>query len=176
MPRGTKRAAEKAPEAPPSASKKGKSAKSAPKKGKTEEEAHNGHHGEGHEAGPKGSICHFEIPVRDIAKAKKFYSTVFGWSFQTFAPTYEYVMYEGETKEKSSRLPHGGLILVDKAPPKAAGVIVHLTWPTIEDALKRVVAAGGKVVKPKFDIGGNIGFNAWFSDPDGNTIAVWAQK
>ena len=38
-----------------------------------------------------GKVVHFEIPADDLPRAKKFYSTVFGWSTSEM-PEMEYVM------------------------------------------------------------------------------------
>ena len=31
-------------------------------------------------------VVHFEIPAKDLERAKKFYSTVFGWQLQQMGP------------------------------------------------------------------------------------------
>jgi predicted enzyme related to lactoylglutathione lyase len=33
-------------------------------------------------------IDYLELPVTDVAEAKRFYSTVFGWSFTDYGPDY----------------------------------------------------------------------------------------
>ncbi len=38
-----------------------------------------------------GKVVHFEIPADDLARAKKFYSTVFGWTLNEF-PEMEYTI------------------------------------------------------------------------------------
>jgi predicted enzyme related to lactoylglutathione lyase len=36
------------------------------------------------------NIVHFEIPVDDAERAKKFYTELFGWKVEQFSPGMEY--------------------------------------------------------------------------------------
>ena len=45
---------------------------------------------------------HIEIPTTNFKKAKKFYGTVFGWSFED-VPDMDYVLFKAGTQ------PNGGL-------------------------------------------------------------------
>lgn len=46
----------------------------------------------------------------------------------------------------------------------------------IEEHIKKVVAAGGKVIKEKYEIMGGHGFAADCQDLDGNIFALYSQK
>lgn len=52
------------------------------------------------------------------------------------------------------------------------GPLIILFADDLEDALARVEAAGGAVVKPIFDFPGGRRFQ--FTDPDGYELGVWS--
>jgi predicted enzyme related to lactoylglutathione lyase len=52
------------------------------------------------------------------------------------------------------------------------GPIITVDVESIDDALGRVAAAGGKVVLPKNEVPG-MGFTAYFSDSEGNLMGLW---
>jgi predicted enzyme related to lactoylglutathione lyase len=52
---------------------------------------------------------------------------------------------------------------------------VGVETESIDDTLKAIERAGGKVVTPKHAIG-EWGFMADFSDPDGNVMALWEKQ
>jgi predicted enzyme related to lactoylglutathione lyase len=43
----------------------------------------------------------------------------------------------------------------------------------IDAALAKVEQLGGKTVKPRQDIGGGMGFTAYFTDPEGNLMGLY---
>ena len=45
-------------------------------------------------------------------------------------------------------------------------------WPSIDEALRRVEAAGGKTVTEKMPVG-EMGFAGYFADTEGNLIGLW---
>jgi uncharacterized protein len=51
-------------------------------------------------------VQHFEIPADDMARAKKFYSSVFGWKIQD-VPGLEYAMADSVETDQN-RQPIGG--------------------------------------------------------------------
>ena len=42
-----------------------------------------------------GQLVHFEIPAADSARAKKFWSDLFGWDYDTYPGPVEYNMLKG---------------------------------------------------------------------------------
>jgi predicted enzyme related to lactoylglutathione lyase len=48
--------------------------------------------------------------------------------------------------------------------------------PDLSLPLSKVAAAGGKVVMPKTKISDDIGYMAFFIDPEGNSIGLHSQK
>lgn len=100
-----------------------------------------------------------ELPAADLAAAKRFYSTVFGWTLTDFGPTYSCTLtgdvdvgLQADTAEAT------------KAPLPVIDV------PDLEKALGDVTAAGAPIVKPIFGFPGGRRFH--FLDPNGNELAV----
>ena len=67
-----------------------------------------------------------------------------------------------------------GHLYPGKPAPAGTGPTVHLASPDkLEDALKRVTAAGGEVVSDVISI--PAGHFAYCLDPDGNSISLFAR-
>jgi uncharacterized protein len=107
-------------------------------------------------------IDYVELNVGDVARSKKFYGSAFGWAFTDYGPDY--------CEFNDGRLKGG---LTSTAPVRASGgPLVILYADDLEDAVKRVQKAGGKIAKPIFSFPGGRRFH--FSDPDGYELAVWS--
>lgn len=105
-------------------------------------------------------IDYIEFAVRDIARAKAFYSAAFGWTFTDFGPEY---------CEFSDGRMKGGFDAM--TPPNPGGPLVVLYGTDLEDTIRRVKAAGGRITKPVFEFPGGRRFQ--FTDPEGYELAVW---
>lgn len=108
------------------------------------------------------AIDYIEITVPDLAAAKAFYGSAFGWSFNDYGPTYAGI--QGEAREQ------GGLCQGDAQ--RGRGPLVILYSADLETTLKAVEAAGGTITTPPFEFPGGRRFH--FSDPGGNELAVWS--
>lgn len=116
------------------------------------------------------AINWFEIPATDMARAKKFYETIFDIQMEEMEmPGMKYAMFPFDpTKGKIA----GGLAESPMHVPGTTGAIVYLNAnPDLQNVLDRIEKAGGKVTMPKTSIGQN-GFMAFFTDPEGNTMAL----
>lgn len=117
-------------------------------------------------------VVHFEIPVDDMARAKKFYQ-IFGWQLEDF-PGMDYVGVR-TTPIDENRMPkepgsiNGGMMMRSKDAPTPVFAI-HVK--SVDEAVSKVVAAGGQLVAPKMEIGG-MGFYAYVKDTEGNVVGLW---
>lgn len=84
-------------------------------------------------------IDYVEFNVTDIAASKAFYGSAFGWTFTDYGPEY--------CEFADGRLTGGFTTL---GPVRSGGPLVIIYADQIEDAQRRVEAAGGKIVKPIF--------------------------
>jgi uncharacterized protein len=110
----------------------------------------------------------FEIPVTDIARATRFYSTIFGQEFKIEEATPGFQMAQLAYEDGVG----GALVQGDGYVPSAHGTLVYLNGgEDLSTVLDRVEAAGGQVLTPKMDIGEH-GFAAFFVDSEGNKIGL----
>ena len=107
-------------------------------------------------------IDYIEFPAVDIADTKKFFATVFGWTFTDHSPGY--------TSFKDGRL-RGGF---DKARRVAnGGPLVVLYAKDLEGAKADVIKHGGHITKETITFPGGRRFH--FKDPSGNELGVWSE-
>lgn len=122
-------------------------------------------------------VQHFEIPVDDTTRARKFYEECFGWKTAVWPmPNMEYVgMTTGpmdeHNKPQEPSFINGGMFKRGAQFP-VTGPTVAVTVDNLEEALAKVTASGGEVVMPAQDIGG-MGLYAYIKDTEGNVIGVW---
>jgi len=113
------------------------------------------------ETKPEKRIDYIEMPVKDIARTKEFYGTVFGWEFVDYGPGY--------TSFHDGRL--GGGFTTEGNPP-IKGLLLVIYTGDLAALQKKIEAAGGKIVKAIFSFPGGRRFH--FTDPSGNELAVWS--
>jgi uncharacterized protein len=107
---------------------------------------------------------HIEIPTTNFKKAKKFFGTVFGWTF-TEIPELETVSF------RAGAQPNGSFYFVKKMPKKGQ-VNVYIEVEDIDAKLKEIKKAKGKVLVKKTQIL-DMGWMAQFSTPDGCYLSLW---
>lgn len=118
-------------------------------------------------------VVHFEIPVKDMAKAKKFYGGIFNWQLNEL-PEANYtlvntVAVDENQMPKESGAINGGLTMQSD---DIKSTVVVIDVPNVDEYVKKVESAGGKLVKPKVKVF-EMGYVAYVKDPDGNVIGIW---
>jgi len=113
----------------------------------------------------------FEISVSDIARAKKFYETVFGVKMeQSEMMGMKMAFFPAENMNGKVS---GGLVEGPMHKPSTDGAKIYFNGnPDLSVALGRVEAAGGKITMPKTQISPEIGHMAFFTDSEGNGVAL----
>ena len=109
-----------------------------------------------------GNLVHFELPATDTARAKAFWSSLLGWSFQEPFGGMEYHMTDGTT-------PAGAIFLADQAPVGHANI--YFDTDDIDASLARVGELGGQAAA-KQPIPG-IGWFATCVDSEGNAFSLF---
>jgi uncharacterized protein len=113
-----------------------------------------------------GKICYLEIPAKTADASADFYSRMFGWRVRKRGDgelafddangvSGTWVKESDHTREERTRI----YIMVDD----------------IADTLKRIEAAGGRVLTPRTDIGSGMGAFAVFADPVGNEFGLYEE-
>ena len=119
------------------------------------------------------NVVDFQIPVDDMARAKKFYNSVFGWKLDDI-PGMNYtsaitVPIDEKHVPTHTGAINGGMMTrsgVFKAP------VVTINVSDIDKAMQKVVKAGGKIAKEKQAIM-DMAYLAYIEDTEGNITALW---
>ncbi len=116
----------------------------------------------------------FELPVADMDRAKAFYETVFDIQIQVH-DLGGFVM--GWFPSDHSKPGATGSLVKHETyiPSETHGPLIYFSCADLGNELGRVEAAGGKITKPKTEIGGGHGFMALFTDTEGNRVALHSQ-
>ena len=121
----------------------------------------------------RGNVVHFEVPAKDMKRAQKFYSDVFGWQINEI-PEDNYTMV-GTTPSDENGMPkepgsiNGG---IGKKTGPLQNPVITIQVDSIEEALKTVQAHGGKLERKKMAVG-NMGWAAYFKDTEGNVMGLF---
>jgi len=116
----------------------------------------------------------FEIPVKDMDRAIKFYETVFGIKMQRHKMD-NLDMAWFPWKEGVPGAP-GSLVYNEEfyIPSEKNGVLIYLTTPSgnLDQDLEKVEKAAGQVLIPRKQISEEYGYMAVILDSEGNRIAL----
>ena len=121
----------------------------------------------------KSAISWFEIPSTDLARATKFYETIFGISLIPMdLPDIKMRMFPVEDPMTGI----GGAVVHSDGfhkPSATDGPLIYLNGnPDVQQVLDKVEAAGGSITVPKTEISPEYGFMAVIIDTEGNRIGL----
>ncbi|MFL6663475.1 MAG: VOC family protein [Rhizobacter sp.] len=120
----------------------------------------------------RSALNWFEIPVRDMDRAQAFYEKLLDTTLrreQMGEQTLSVFRYEENAGTG------GCLLQAGPMQPSAQGTIVYLNAePSLDAALARVEAAGGRIVTPKVQLPGDMGAFAHIVDTEGNRVGLHA--
>lgn len=112
------------------------------------------------------AINYIEFTTPDVDAAKKFYSAVFGWTFEDWGP--DYASFAPEQAGIAGGFARGAV-----AASSAGAPLIVLYSKNLEATEAAIVAAGGSIAVPTFTFPGGRRFH--FKDTAGNTLAVWSE-
>lgn len=119
------------------------------------------------------SVVHFEIPSANSARAKKFYSSVFGWKAKEY-PKMNYTIWSTVEVDKKTMRPktpgaiNGGMIKrgkIVKAP------VIYMYVKDIDSTIAKVKKQGGNALGKKAHVQGDM-YTAYFKDSEGNVMGL----
>jgi len=113
-----------------------------------------------------GKICYLEIPATDIARSADFYRDVFGWETRERG--------DGSTSFDDTVGGVSGSWVLGRPPCDTPGVLVYIMVADANTAARKIIAAGGGVVRP-VDPTAQVTF-AHFRDPAGNVLGIYEQS
>lgn len=120
-----------------------------------------------------GRVVHFEIPFEEGDRARSFYEDAFGWNLMHL-PEMSYTMVStGPTSEQGPPSEpgfiNGGMM---QRGGSITGPVITVDVDDIDGALEKIEKLGGSTVSPKQTVG-DMGFAAYFKDPEGNLLGLW---
>ncbi len=104
-------------------------------------------------------IVYVELPAQELTATKDFYSSLFGWTFQDYGPTYSAFSDSGI---------EGGFNSDPTERTKAPLPVIESH--ALEETEQSILKAGGVITLPIFSFPGGRRFH--FTDPAGNELAV----
>jgi hypothetical protein len=118
-------------------------------------------------------VVHFEIPFDDKQRAMRFYGDMFGWKLVDM-PQMNYVLassveVDEQQMPKEPGAINGGLF---QRPKDAPHPTIYVGVESVDDTIRKVEAAGGRVVTPRTPIPG-MGAYARIADTEGNVIGLF---
>ena len=121
---------------------------------------------------PTHAVIWAEIPVTDMLRGCSFYQTLTGQELMLDETGPNPIMMFAVSDLKTGVSGH---LYPGKPARPGEGPTVHLVMPdSVETAMARCTAAGGKVVSPVIDI--PPGRFAYAQDPDGNSISLFEPR
>ena len=115
---------------------------------------------------PHGKICYLEIPANTPQASADFYSSIFGWKVRRRG--------DGELAFDDAGGVSGTWVKKSDRTPKER-TRTYVMVDDIAATLKRIAAAGGRVLTPRTDIGSGTGAFAIFADPVGNEFGLYEE-
>jgi predicted enzyme related to lactoylglutathione lyase len=120
----------------------------------------------------KNAISWFEIPSTDLARAQKFYETIFEIRLIPMdMPNLKMRMFPVEDMTGV-----GGAVVSSDGfhkPSATDGPLIYLNGnPDVQNILDKVEKAGGQIMAPKMEISPEYGFMAVIIDTEGNRIGL----
>lgn len=117
-------------------------------------------------------VVHFEIPYDDAERARAFYAAAFDWQL-TPVPELDYTLVttgpSGDAGPTEPGYIDGGM--ARREPPLGAPTVV-VDVDDIDASLAEIERLGGATVLTKTAVG-DMGFSAYFKDPEGNVVGLW---
>ena len=116
------------------------------------------------------NVAHFIVHANDLVRARRFYENVFGWKFEPWGPPDFYLIHTGDEQNPGVQ----GLMHKRREPVNGTGMTgfeCTIEVQNIDETIRAIEAAGGKIVMAKFHIP-TVGTGVYFNDPEGNFVGA----
>ena len=121
-----------------------------------------------------GRVVHFEIPFDDGDRARSFYKEIFDWQVQTMPEMGGYTLVvsgpSGDAGPTEAGFINGGMLSREQS--ATPGPVIVVDVESIDATLEKIGGLGGSTVVEKVPVG-DMGFAAYFTDPEGNVVGLW---
>ena len=115
------------------------------------------------------TIVHFDVPADNVERAKKFYSTLLGWKFESF-PEMQYNLITTTNLEGNPGVGGG----MGKRMDPSQRIVNYFGVKSIDTAIKQVKSLGGTLLTDKMAVP-KMGYLANCIDTEGNTFGLWEE-
>ena len=120
-----------------------------------------------------GRVVHFEVPFDDAERARGFYKELFGWQIVEMPEMGYTIVSTGPSGDQGPTEPGyigGGMLSRQQAATDRPVIVIDVD--SIDETLQRVGGMGGSTVVGRTPVG-EMGFAAYFTDPEGNVMGLW---
>ena len=121
-----------------------------------------------------GGVIHFEIPADDQERARNFYNQALGWRIDPM-PEMDYNVVITTPMDEQTGRPtepgaiNGGMMAREG---ELTSPVITVDVEDIDAALAKIEGLGGSIVQAKQPVM-DMGFAAYFRDPEGNILGLW---
>jgi predicted enzyme related to lactoylglutathione lyase len=116
------------------------------------------------------TIVHFDVPAEDVERAKKFYSALFDWKFESYGG----MQYNLITTRNLDGTPGVGGGMGKRMDPSQR-IRDYFGVRSIDVAMKKVKSLGGSITTDKMTVPG-MGYLANCMDTEGNVFGLWEEN
>ena len=120
-----------------------------------------------------GRVVHFEIPFDDGDRARSFYKELFDWQVMEMPEMGYTIVMSGPSSDSGpteSGFINGGMLSREQG--ATSGPVIVIDVDDIDAKLVKIEETGGSTVVGKTAVG-DMGFAAYFTDPEGNVMGLW---
>ncbi|WP_168122414.1 VOC family protein [Paenibacillus sp. HB172176] len=122
-----------------------------------------------------GRPVHFEIHVNDMERAKTFYGTVFGWTFEDWSE-YAGTPYYGAVTGDAEQMGINGALMQRRGPgPMPAQPLnafaCTLGVESYDETEAAILKHGGQLAMPKYALPG-MAWQGYYLDTEGNLFGI----
>ena len=120
-----------------------------------------------------GRVVHFEIPFDDGDRARSFYKELFDWQIMEMPEMGYTIVMSGPSSDSGpteSGFINGGMLSREQG--ATSGPVIVIDVDDIDAKLIKIEETGGSTVVGKTPVG-EMGFAAYFTDPEGNVMGLW---
>jgi len=112
------------------------------------------------------TIDYIEVPSRDVAKSRLFFTEVLGWTFTDYGPDY--------SSFEDGRLSGGFFKSELVSHTDSGGTLVVIYSENLEDTKADVIRFGATITKDIFSFPGGRRFQ--FTEPGGSEFSIWSDQ
>jgi predicted enzyme related to lactoylglutathione lyase len=116
------------------------------------------------------TIVHFDVPAENIDRAKKFYTELLGWKFESW-PGMEYYLITTTNLEGVPGVGGG----MGKRMDPSQRMVNYFGVKSIDAAIQQVKNLGGRMLSDKMAVP-TMGYLANCADTEGNTFGLWEEN